>query len=181
MSPLRTSTGLVVAVCVIAVTMHISAVASGTSRLPPEPTVPTNLPVDVSLAFTVTVCLDEVDFSIACRQRGLLEVQRRLEQILLDDYANGNTTGDLRVAFWLEVEGQDQVRLLREAEIRAIEAVTSKLQSGRPSQYALLREWHDAAQLEAISGRNWKHDWAARTHQYQIGPSRYRLAHFKSG
>jgi hypothetical protein len=147
--------------------------ASGTGRISPW--------VRASLAFVVSVCLDDVGFSVACRERSLLEAARRLEQIFIDNYTTERATGSLRVWFPSTVESQEQLRFLHEAEDRAIEAATTKLQSGigNPPPYQQLRAWHDAASMEASSGRNWLHDWLARTHQYQVGPARHQLAHMR--
>jgi hypothetical protein len=85
--------------------------------------------VRASLAFNVTVCLDDVEYSIACRERSLLEAARRLEQIFIDDYTQGRVAGSLTVVFPLAVERPEQLQFLREAENRAIAAANTKLQS----------------------------------------------------
>jgi hypothetical protein len=85
--------------------------------------------VTVSLAFTVSVCLADVEFSFACWERGLAEAARRLEQIYLDDYVMRRAAGSLRVWFTLATERSEQLRFLREAEERAINSVTAKLQT----------------------------------------------------
>lgn len=171
--------GLIAVACGIPVRMRLPVAIVAAVGFLVQPSSAANPFLRVSLTFVVTICLDEIEYSIACRSRGLLEVQHRIEQILLDNYNNGDTTGDLRVGFWVEVGDDDQVRFLREVEIRAIEAVTSKLQTIHPGSYQLILAWHDAAHLEAVVGRNWRHNWSERTHQYQSGPSRYQLAHIR--
>jgi hypothetical protein len=83
--------------------------------------------VTVSLAFTVSVCLADVEYSIACRERSLAEAAKRLEQIYLDDYVKGKAAGSLKVWFPLVTERSEQLRFLREAEERAIKTVAAKL------------------------------------------------------
>jgi hypothetical protein len=173
--------GLIAVACGIPVSIQLPAAIAAPVAFLMQPSSAANPFLPVSLTFVVTICLDEVEYSIACRSRGLFEVQHRIEQILLDNYTSGNTAGDLRVGFWVEVDSDDQDRFLREVETRAIEAVTSKLQTIHSGSYQLIRAWHDAAHLEAVVGRNWRHDWSARTHQYQIGPSRYQLARIRGG
>src|SRR3954451_25081247 len=168
--------GLIAVACGIPMRIQLPAAIAAAVAFLVQPSLAANPFVPVSFTFVVTICLDEVEYSIACRSRGSLEVQHRIEQILLDNYTNGKTAGDLRVGFWVEVNSDDQVRFLREVETRAIEAVTSKLQTLHSGSYQLIRAWHDAARLEAVVGRNWRHNWSERTHQYQIGPSRYQLA-----
>src|SRR5579859_286702 len=77
-----------------------------------------NLLVTVSQEFNVTVCLADVEYSIACWERASLEAARRLEQICLDDYATGRAAGSLRVRFPLATEQSEQLRFLRDAEER---------------------------------------------------------------
>jgi hypothetical protein len=173
--------GLLTVACGIPARIQLPAAIATAVVFLAQPSSAANPFLPVSLTFVVTVCLDEVEYSIACRSRGSLEVQHRIEQILLDNYTNGNTAGDLRVGFWVEVDSDDQDRFLREVETRAIEAVTSKLQTIHSGSYQLIRAWHDAAHLEAVVGRNWRHNWSERTHQYQIGPSRYQLARIRGG
>jgi len=136
-----------------------------------------------SLAFVVSVCLDDVEYSIACRERSLLEAALRLEQIFIDNYATGRAVGSLTIWFPSAVESHEQLGFLRETEDRAIEATTAKLErdTGHPPPPLQLRAWRDAAKMEAFSGRNWLHDWSAGTHQYQIGPARYLLARLSGG
>ncbi len=52
---------------------------------------------EVSLTFTVSVCLADWEYSSACRERSLLEAAKRLEQIYLDVYAMRRTAGSLRI------------------------------------------------------------------------------------
>jgi hypothetical protein len=133
--------------------------------------------VRASLAFVVSVCLADVEYSIACRERGVMEAAQRIEQIFAENYTTRRSTGSLKVVFWAEVDSREQLRFLRDAEIRAIEAAGARLQSEHPSQYQQLETWHDAARQEAFSGGNWLHDWSTRTHQYQAGPARLQIAH----
>ena len=56
--------------------------------------------VTASLAFTVSVCLADVEFSIACWERGLAEATKRLEQIYLDNYVTRRAAGSLKVWFY---------------------------------------------------------------------------------
>jgi len=137
--------------------------------------------VRTSLAFVVSVCLADAEYSIACRERGVMEAAQRIEQIFAENYTTRRPTGSLKVVFWAEVDSQEQLRFLRDAEIRAIEAAAARLQSEHPSQYQQLGTWHDAARQEAFSGRNWLHDWSTRTHQYQVGPSRHQLVQINGG
>ena len=160
-----------------------------------------NLLVTVSLEFSVTVCLADVEYSIACWERASLEAARRLEQIYLDGYATGRAAGSLRVRFPLATEQSEQLRFLREAEERAIKTVAAKLhgegerspptsetnpaeqygaqQSAIP-QLQQLQRWREAADLEARRGTNWMHEWSSRSHAYQIGPALKELAHIGS-
>jgi len=138
--------------------------------------------VPASLSFVVTVCLGDVEYSIACRERSLLEAMQRLEQLFIDNYATGRAAGSLTVGFPPAVENQEQLRFLRDSEYRAIEAATEKLQHDvdHPPPAQQLRTWHDVARMEALSGWNWLHNWAATTHQYQVGPARHLLAHMRA-
>jgi hypothetical protein len=131
--------------------------------------------IRASLAFVVSVCLDNVDYSIACRERSLLEAARRLEQIYLETYRAKRVAGSLKIWFALAVEYQEQLRFLREVEDRAIKAVESKLQDVVDAQR--LRNWRDAATGEARNGSNWLHAWSARNHEYRPGAALYQLAH----
>lgn len=128
-----------------------------------------------SLAFVVSVCLDNVDYSIACRERSLLEAARRLEQIYLENYSAKRVAGSLKIWFALAVEYQEQLRFLREVEDRAIKAVESKLQNVVDAQR--LRNWREAALGEARNGSNWLHAWSARNHQYRPGAALNQLVH----
>ena len=83
-----------------------------------------------SLSFTVSVCLGDVEYSIACWERGLTESAERLEQIYLEVFVTRRAAGSLRVWFSVATEQDEQVRFLREAEERAIKTVATKLQSG---------------------------------------------------
>lgn len=128
-----------------------------------------------SLVFVVSVCLGDVEYSIACRQRSLLEAALRLEQIYLDDYTNKRVAGSLTIWFPLKIAKQDQLLFLRDVEDVAIKAVVAKLQSTANS--AQLQSWRDAATREARAGSNWLHDWSARSHRYRPGQALYQLAH----
>lgn len=130
------------------------------------------------LAFVVSVCLGDMVYSLACRERSLLEAARRLEQLFINNYTTGRAAGSVKVSFPAAVENQEQLRFLREAEDRAIEAATAKLARdfNPPPPAQPLRAWHDAAKMEAFSGKNWLHSFAAGTHQYQVGPARHLLA-----
>jgi hypothetical protein len=83
-----------------------------------------------SLSFSVSVCLGDVEYSIACWERGLMEAAERLEQIYLEVYVTRRAAGSLRVWFSVATEQGEQLRFLREAEERAIKTVATKLQSG---------------------------------------------------
>ena len=85
--------------------------------------------VTASLAFSVSVCLADVEYSIACWERGLAEAAKRLEQIYLDDYATRRAAGSLKVWFPLPTQLSEQLRFLREAEERAIKTMAAKLQA----------------------------------------------------
>jgi hypothetical protein len=159
-----------------------------------------------SLAFTVSVCLADVEYSIACWERGLAEAAKRLEQIYLDDYVTRRAAGSLKVWFSVATERSEQLRFLREAEERAIKTVAAKLQSDQritsqmispgtnfpttnppeeheePEDPVRLRtqqvqKWREDASIEARRGTNWSHDWSSKTHLYQIGLALHELAH----
>ena len=80
-----------------------------------------------ALTFSVSVCLDDFEYAIACRERSSLEAARRLEQIYLDDYPTGSPGGSLRIWFAVKAEPREQTTFLLEVENRAIEAVFRKL------------------------------------------------------
>ena len=82
-----------------------------------------------SPAFVVSVCLADVEYSIACWERSSLEAAKRLEQIFMDDYATGRATGSLRIWFPLNAEQGEQLRFLREVEDRAVEGAVRKMQA----------------------------------------------------
>src|SRR5260370_31049456 len=82
--------------------------------------------VTTSLAFSVSVCLADVEYSIACWERGLAEAAKRLEQIYLDDYVTRAAPGSLQIWFLLATEHSEQLRFLREAEERALTTVATK-------------------------------------------------------
>jgi hypothetical protein len=149
-----------------------------------------------ALAFVVSVCLDDFEYSIACRERSSLEAAKRLEQIYLDDYAAGRAAGTLIVWFAVAAERGEQVHFLREVEDRAIESAARKLKddvdhltaSAENSQETpgdaegaiqqitqQVQRWHDDASMEARNGTNWSHDWESRTHSYKPGPALYEL------
>jgi hypothetical protein len=160
-----------------------------------------------SLSFTVSVCLADVEYSIACRERSLAEAAKRLEQIYLDDYLHRRAEGSLKVWFPLKTEQSEQLRFLREAEERAIKTVAVKLQAegdqritskmnspginspeasppeehGGPEglirQRIQVQKWREDAILEARKGTNWSHDWSSKTHSYQLGQALHELAH----
>lgn len=154
-------------------------------------------PAAASLNFMVSVCLDDFKYSIACRQRSSLEAAHRLEQIYLDDYATGSPAGSLRIWFAVKAEPSEQTNFLREVENRAIEAVFRKLKEDTAHRAAAaaasagtggsaaeaaaefaqdIQRWHDAAGVEARTGINWSHDWAARSHTYKPGQALRDLA-----
>lgn len=160
-----------------------------------------NLFVAVSLEFSVTVCLADVEYSIACWERASSEAAKRLEQIYLDDYATGRPAGSLKVRFPLATEQSEQLRFLREAEERAIKTLVAKLQAegdrspptsetnpaeqyGTPQsaipRLQQLQKWREDAGLEARRGTNWMHEWSSRSHAYQIGPALKELAHIRN-
>ncbi len=80
-------------------------------------------------AFVVSVCLADVEYSIACWERSSLEAARRLEQIFVDDYTTRRTTGSLQIWFPLNTSQSEQLRFLREVEDRAIEGAVRKMQA----------------------------------------------------
>lgn len=84
--------------------------------------------VQAAPAFMVSVCLADVEYSIACRERSSLEAARRLEQIFIEDYTTRRTTGSLQIWFPLNISQSDQLQFLREVEDRAIEAAVRKMQ-----------------------------------------------------
>lgn len=147
-----------------------------------------------SLAFTVSVCLADVEYSIACRERGLLEATKRLEQIYLDDFTTRKAAGSLKIWFPLVTDRNEQLLFLREAEERAIRNALVKLQAefdrqintptnpldqnslttsaqemGSQEPNSLLQKWREDATVEARRGTNWSHEWSSRTHSYQLG------------
>jgi hypothetical protein len=149
-----------------------------------------------ALTFTVSVCVDDFEYSIACRQRSSLEAARRLEQIYLDDYATGSPAGSLRIWFAVKAEPSEQTNFLREVENRAVEAVFRKLREDAGHRMAAaasaasgggaadaarefaqdIQRWHDEASVEAHPGINWSHDWGARSHSYKPGQALRHLA-----
>jgi hypothetical protein len=153
--------------------------------------------IPAALTFTVSVCLDDFEYSIACRQRSSLEAARRLEQIYLDDYATGSPAGSLRIWFAVKAEPSEQTNFLREVENRAVEAVFRKLREDAAHRMAAaaastasgggaadaareftqdIQRWHDEASVEAHTGINWSHDWGARSHSYKPGQALRDLA-----
>jgi hypothetical protein len=153
--------------------------------------------VRATLAFVVSVCLDDFEYSIACRERSSLEAAKRLEQIYLDDYATGRVAGTLNIWFAVTAERGEQIQFLREVEDRAIESSARKLKddvnhlaaSAENSQETpgdaegaiqpitrQVQRWHDDARMEARNGTNWSHDWASRTHSYKPGAALSELA-----
>jgi hypothetical protein len=153
--------------------------------------------VTASLAFSVSVCLADVEYSIACWERGLAEAAKRLEQIYLDDYVTRRAAGSLKVWFPLATEQSEQLRFLREAEERAIKTVATKLQAegdqwiasqmNSPEEYGgqqapirrrtqQVQKWREDAGVEARKGTNWSHDWSSKTHSYQVGLALQELA-----
>jgi hypothetical protein len=134
-----------------------------------------------ALTFTVSVCLDDFEYSIACRERSSLEAAHRLEQIYLDDYETGTAMGSLQIWFAVKAEPSEQTNFMREVENRAIEAVFRKLKENAAHQaareFALsIQRWHDDAGLEARTGVNWSHDWSGRSHTYKPGQALSDLA-----
>jgi hypothetical protein len=153
--------------------------------------------VPAALTFMVSVCLDDFEYSIACRERSSLEAARRLEQIYLDDYATGSPAGSLRIWFAVKAESSEQRTFLLEVENRAIEAVFRKLKEEAAHRAAVaaasansgggaadaareftqdIQRWHDEAGTEARTGINWSHDWGARSHAYKPGQALRELA-----
>jgi hypothetical protein len=153
--------------------------------------------VPIALSFAVSICLDDFEYSIACRQRSSLEAAHRLEQIYLDDYATGSPAGSLRIWFAVKAEPSEQTNFLREVENRAIEAVFRKLREEAAARMAAaapsaaagggaadaareftqaIQRWHDEAGVEARTGINWSHDWTARSHTYKPGQALRDLA-----
>ena len=143
-----------------------------------------------SLAFTVSVCFADVEYSIACWERGLLEATKRLGQIYLDDFTTRKAAGSLRIWFPLATDTNEQLRFLRETEERAIKNAVAKLQAESDRQIntptnpqegdetknlvrqrvqQLLQKWREDAGVEARRGTNWSHEWSSRTHSYQLG------------
>ena len=154
-------------------------------------------PVVASLTFAVSVCLEDFEYSIACRQRSSLEAAHRLEQIYLDDYATGSPAGSLRIWFAVKAEPSEQTTFLREVENRTVEAVFRKLKEEAAARMAAagpssatggsaadaarefgqaVQRWHDEAGVEARTGINWSHDWSARSHTYKPGQALRDLA-----
>jgi hypothetical protein len=123
--------------------------------------------VRTSLAFAVSVCLDDFEYSTACRERSSLAAAQRLEQLYLDDYAAGRVAGTLNIWFAVTAERSEQLDFLREVEDRAIESVTRKLKD----DVDRVQKWRADASMEARSGTNWSHDWGSRTHLYKPGPA----------
>jgi hypothetical protein len=153
--------------------------------------------VYAALTFTVSVCLDDFEYSIACRERSSLEAARRLEQIYLDDYATGSPAGSLRIWFAVKAEPSEQTNFLREVENRAVEAVFRKLSEDAAHRTAAaaasansaggaadaarefaqsIQHWHDEAGTEARTGINWSLDWGGRSHAYKPGQALRDLA-----
>ena len=146
---------------------------------------------EASLTFTVSVCLADWEYLIACRERGLLEAAKRLEQIYLDVYTMRRAAGSLRIWFPPHVERSEQLWFLRQVEDLAIAATAKKLQNGGIDESATpqmssqgaygddaasdqqsppqVRKWREDATMEARNGTNWAHDWSSRTHSYQTG------------
>jgi hypothetical protein len=146
---------------------------------------------EVSLTFSVSVCLADLEYSSACRERSLLEAAKRLEQIYLDVHAMRRAAGSLRIWFPPHVERSEQLWFLRQVEDLAIAAMAKKLQNGGADEAAnpqmdplrsyggdtasdlqsppQVRKWHEDATMEARNGTNWAHDWSSRTHSYQTG------------
>jgi hypothetical protein len=151
---------------------------------------------EVSLTFVVSVCLADLEYSSACRERSLLEAAKRLEQIYLDVYAMRRAAGSLRIWFPPRVERSEQLWFLREVEDRAIAATAKKLQNGTDDSATpemesqateggdaasdqqstqQVRKWREDATMEAREGTNWAHDWSSRTHLYQTGMALHEL------
>jgi len=174
--------------------------AAPEARYAPPPTISPSgnvAVVPVALTFAVSVCLDDFEYSIACRQRSSLEAAHRLEQIYLDDYATGIPAGSLRIWFAVKAEPSEQRTFLLEVENRAIEAVFRKLKEEAAHRAAVaaasansgggaadaareftqdIQRWHDEAGTEARTGINWSHDWGGRSHTYKPGQALRDLA-----
>ena len=152
---------------------------------------------NASLTFVVSVCLDDFEYAIGCRERSSLEAAHRLEQIYLDDYATGSPAGTLRVWFAVKAEPSEQLTFLREVENRAIAGAFRRLKedaeqraaatadtagtSGASEEAAQqftqeIQRWNDDASAEARAGTNWSHDWSARSHTYNPGEALRDLA-----
>jgi hypothetical protein len=147
-----------------------------------------------ALTLSVSVCLDDFEYSITCRERSSLEAAHRLEQIFLDDYATGSPAGSLRIWFAVKAEPSEQRTFLLEVENRAIEAVFRKLKEDAAQRAAAaaasagggaeaarelaqdLQRWYDEAGVEARTGKNWSHDWGGRSHTYEPGQALRDLA-----
>lgn len=148
------------------------------------------------MAFVVSVCVDDFEYSIACRERSSLEAAKRLEHIYLDDYTAGRIAGTLIIWFAVAAERGEQVEFLREVEDRAIESTARKLKDDvghlaastensreSPGDVAgairqlvqQVQRWHDDASTEAHNGTNWSHEWGSRTHSYKPGPALHEL------
>jgi hypothetical protein len=157
-----------------------------------------NLLFNISVTFVVSVCLADLEYSLGCRERSLLEAVKRLEQIYLDDYAMRRAAGSLRVWFPQGVQRQEQLRFLREVEDRAIAAMAKKLQDEVDQSAASqmnspgandqqegwaeqVKKWREEASMEARNGTNWSHDWASRTHLYQTGMALHELIEMRVG
>jgi hypothetical protein len=155
-----------------------------------------------SLAFVVSVCLTDVEYSIACRERSLFEAEKRLEQVYLDAYNTKRAGGSLQIWFPLAMEESEQLSFLRELEDRAIEGFFRKLQqdgeySAAPTtsfantpgelqdnaqqRNRRIEKWRQEASSEARKGTNWLHDWASRTHFYRSRSTLDELAHIGEG
>jgi hypothetical protein len=146
---------------------------------------------EVSLTFIVSVCLADLEYSSACRERSLLEAAKRLEQIYLEVYAMRRAAGSLRIWFPPRVERSEQLLFLRQVEDLSIANMAKKLQNGTVDESAApqmdpqgsygddaasdqqstpeVRKWREDATMEARNGTNWAHDWSSRTHSYQTG------------
>jgi hypothetical protein len=156
--------------------------------------------VTVALTFQVSVCLDDFEYSIACRERSSLEAAHRLEQIFFDDFTTGIPAGTLRIWFAVKAEPSEQANFLREVEVRAVEAAYRKFKEKADQQTAAagaantpvttveaaqkfaqdIERWHNDAGGEARSGSNWTHEWGARSHSYKPGPALRDLAQIGS-
>ncbi len=157
---------------------------------------PGDLLEQASLTFVVSVCLADLEYTLACREVGLLEAAKRLEQIYRDVYAMRRAAGSLKIWFPAHVPETDQLHFLREVEDRAIAAMAKNLENGTDQSSAALppspgaygedasalqtsqavRKWREAASEEAGKGTNWLHDWASRTHLYRTGQALHELA-----